>query len=174
MKKACIALAFTAVFALGCLCGQTEPAGHSISNISDDVREYRSEAHGGYSFRFKTPLVFDENSSAEDVLMTSLVFIDNLNESVMVVGVIPKLLANTEWMKSACNRETLVQQLRAQEDLNVTDVKSIVNKEFKNVKCCTADATAVEEGVEIPLKISFGECKGELPFYAMAGGLNST
>lgn len=170
MKKLYVMFALVvALSAGGCLCGQSDS--HYMNQVSEGVMEYRSEVHDGYSFRFNSTLVFNEESSYDNSLITMLIFEDSATGGMIFVGVLPSFMSQG-WMEEACDRDKLVTQLKSQRDLNVTEVKSIVNKDFKNLKSCIAEVTAVEQGIEVPLAVSFAECKSRLPIYAVSGGPN--
>lgn len=174
MKRIYPVLAVIAVaLALGCV--GDKPAAYSISNVSEGLSEYSSNAHGGYSFRFNSTFAFDEESSYDSSLMTSLVFAVNSSQDeggVIIVGVIPGFITQDRWLREACDREKLAFNLKSQPNLNVTEVKSITDQEFKNARSCTAEVSSMQGGVEIPLAISFAECKNKTPFYVTAAGQN--
>lgn len=162
------------VLAGGCLGGGQEAYG--LSNVSDWLVEYKSGAHGGYSFMFNSTFALDLGSSYDSSLATSLVFIQNSSQgegSVIMVGVVPSFLMQGGWLDKACDREGLKLNLRSQENLNVTEVKSITDRDFGNVRSCIAEATSMQDGVEIPLIVSFAECRSRLPVYVAAGGGNT-
>jgi hypothetical protein len=172
MKGVFVALAvFALAFSLGCL-GDKQSV-YSIINASDGLSEYRSSVHGGYSFLFNSTFAFDAESSYDSSLLTSLVFACNSSGydcGVLIVGVVPDLITQGIWLNEACDREKLAVNLKSQRDLNVTEIKSITDRKFKNSMSCIAEVSSMQGGVEIPLAISFAECKNKTPFYVTSAG----
>jgi len=156
--------------AAGCLYSQSGGGFGSITNVSEGVREYKSELHDGYSFRFKAPLAFDENASSDNALITSLIFGEPSNNSVIVVGIMPSFIVRKDWLKEACNKDALSRQLKSQRNLNVTEVKSVTDRNFKNLKSCIAESTVADQDIELPFIVSLAECNGTLPIYVISGG----
>ncbi|MFH1125512.1 MAG: hypothetical protein V1703_00155 [Candidatus Altiarchaeota archaeon] len=163
---------FTVLLAVGCLCGQDSSSKH-VTKISEDVMEYKSDVHNGYSFRFNSTLSLNSELSYDDIFTTTLAFQDKTNESMLFVGVIPSVIYQVGWMDEVCNKDKLAEQLQSQKNLNITEVKSVIYRNYTNVISCIADVTSVQSGVEVPLFVAFADCKNRLPVYAVSGGLNS-
>ena len=173
MKTTIVLCAIAALLiAGGCLCGQ--PDNFTVKQASDGLMEYSSTVHGGYSFTFNQTLVLDKQSSYDNTLVTALTFQDAGGKNMLFVGVLPGFISESGgWLKQACDKEKLANELKSQQDLNVTEVKSITDRNYTSIQSCIADVTAVQAGVEVPLTVSFAECKGKLPLYAVTGGDNA-
>jgi len=167
-----LAIIVAVLIAGGCLCGQ--PDNFTVNQASGGLMEYTSSVHGGYSFRFNNTMVLDKQSSYDNTLVTALTFQDEGGKNMLFVGVLPGFISESGgWLQQACDKEKLANELKSQKDLNVTEIKSIIDKNYTNVQSCIADVTAVEQGVEVPLTVSFAECKGKIPIYAVTGGDNA-
>jgi hypothetical protein len=167
-----VAAIAAALIAGGCLCGQ--PDNFTVNQASGGLMEYSSTVHGGYSFMFNQTLTLDKQSSYDNTLVTALSFQDEGGKNMLFVGVLPGFISEGGgWLEQACDKDKLASELKSQKDLNVTEIKSITDRNYTNSQSCIADVTAVQQGAEVPLTVSFAECKGKIPIYAVTGGGNA-
>lgn len=160
----------TAVLCLGCLCNQ--PAEYSISPAGDGLMQYSSKSHGGFSFKFDSSLSFNNASSSDSSLMTSLNFGDN-ETGALFVGIMPEFLAQSGWLNETCNKDKLAEDLKNEKDINITRVNSVEDRNYARLKSCIAEVVAVQDGMEVPMTVAFGECNKTIPLYAVSGGKNA-
>ncbi|MDD5111949.1 MAG: hypothetical protein PHG85_05345 [Candidatus Altiarchaeota archaeon] len=165
LAGACAVIA--AVFCLGCLCAQPEE--HFVTGLEDGTMEYRSKAHGGYSFRYSPNLTFNNESSFDTSLSAGLSFGSD-ESGALYVSVMPDFVAQSGWLEEACDADKLARELKSQKDINITKVDSVAARNFTNVRSCIAKVVAVERGIELPMVVAFGECKARIPLYAVSGG----